>query len=298
MSSSSTSLPFEMRTLPNGEPNPKYVDLLFEDPPIAGQKYCCTSFINPDKILKKRETFLFEKFVEQWDLTKSMTKFSDFLNFAAYKHNLKIDILMADFNDFLKEESAKLKTDSAAEVENDWRTFLDKNEDNLNQQFAREHAFQTSARAIKQRGNFATMEEAEIYAEKLRNLEPYFDVHVGSVGVWSISDPDPFKTRINYAEPELNRLYEEKMKNEEKAKQEFENRVKEAKKKAIEENIAKATKSGNVLTQTLDDNGNLIGVKEVVNFEERDAAPKDTADIHAEMLRKAAENAMADAIVD
>ena len=33
-----------------------------------------------------------------------------------------------------------------------------------------------------------------------------------------------------------------------------------------------AKKSGNVLTQTMDENGNLIGVRETVNFEEREAA--------------------------
>ena len=34
--------------------------------------------------------------------------------------------------------------------------------------------------------------------------------------------------------------------------------------------LRKAKASGNVLTQTMDDDGNLIGVKETVNFEERD----------------------------
>ena len=75
---------FERKKLPNGKPNPKYVDLCDEDQPIAGQKFACMSFISPDKILKKRETFLFQHFVHQWDLTKSMEKFSDFLNFLSY----------------------------------------------------------------------------------------------------------------------------------------------------------------------------------------------------------------------
>jgi hypothetical protein len=62
-----------------------------------------------------------------------------------------------------------------------------------------------------------------------------------------------------------------------KAKEEFDRRVKETKKKAIEENIKNAQKSGNSLTQTIDEAGNLIGVKQTVNFEERDAAdPEET----------------------
>ncbi len=280
---------FERKQLPDGSANPKYIDLLDEDPPLAGQKFFCASFVSPEKILKKREQYLFEKFVEQWDFTKSMSKFSDFLNFVSYKYNLKVDKVMADYGDFLKEESAKLKAEG--NVDDDWKTFLDKNEDALNQQFAREHAFQTSTRGLKFRGVFATQEEAENHCKKLRDGDPYHDITVGPAGVWVAWDPDAYKTgRVEFLEEELNQLQKEKIKNEEKAKQEFENRVKEAKKKAIEDNIAKATKSGNVLTQTRDDNGNLIGVKEQVDFEEREVAEKDAANIHAEMLRKANES--------
>ena len=60
------------------------------------------------------------------------------------------------------------------------------------------------------------------------------------------------------------------MKNEELAKKEFEERVRETKKKAIMENIDKANASGNVLTQTMDDEGNLIGVTDTTNFDERE----------------------------
>jgi hypothetical protein len=52
----------------------------------------------------------------------------------------------------------------------------------------------------------------------------------------------------------------EKNKNETNAKTAFEQRVKETKQKAIEENIKNAEKSGNALTQTIDEQGNLIGV--------------------------------------
>jgi hypothetical protein len=82
---------FERKNLENGEPNPKYIDLCDEDPPIAGQKFTCLSFISPEKILKKRELFLFEEFIKQWDFSKSMEKSLDFLNFLAYKYNLKIE---------------------------------------------------------------------------------------------------------------------------------------------------------------------------------------------------------------
>jgi hypothetical protein len=51
------------------------------------------------------------------------------------------------------------------------------------------------------------------------------------------------------------------------AKHDFEKRVKEAKQKAIEENMKKAEESGNKLTQTINADGELVGVANVANFD-------------------------------
>jgi hypothetical protein len=40
---------FERKHKKDGSPNPKYVDLLEVDKPIAGQKFGCFSFISPPK---------------------------------------------------------------------------------------------------------------------------------------------------------------------------------------------------------------------------------------------------------
>ena len=53
-------------------------------------------------------------------------------------------------------------------------------------------------------------------------------------------------------------------------------------------NIEKAKKSGNVLTQTLDEQGNLVGVKETVNFEERDVEESEATQLRNELLLKTA----------
>lgn len=276
--------PFPRKNLANGKPNPEYVDLLDEDTPIAGQKFACISFISPEKILKKRETHLFERFVQQWDMSKSMSKFGDFMNYIAYKYNLNIETLTADFNEFTKEEETRLKADSSA-VEGDYKSFLDKNEDRLNEAFNREHAFQTSVRGLKLRGVFGTQDEAETRCKKLREADPNHDIFVGPVGIWIPWDPDAYKTgRVEFMEEELNKLHHDKLKNEEQAKQEFEKRVKDTKKKAIEENIEKAKRSGNVLTQTIDEEGNLHGIADTTNFEEREVA---TADVQDEILKEA-----------
>jgi len=175
----------------NGQPNPKYIDVCEEDPPIAGQKFACMSFISPEKILKKRELYLFEHFVKQWDMYKSMEKFGSFLNFVSYKYKLKIEDLMEDFKEFTKEEE---KTINSQSIEDDYKNFLDKREDRLNEQFNKDHSFQTSVRGVKIRGVFSTQEEAEMKCKSLRENDPNHDIFVGPIGQWLSWDPDAYKT--------------------------------------------------------------------------------------------------------
>jgi len=107
------------------------------------------------------------------------------------------------------------------------------------------------------------MEEAELRCKMLREVDPHHDVFVGPVGLWMPWEPEAYKTgRVEYMEEELNQLMSEKLKNEANAKKAFDERVKDTKRKAIEENMKKAEQSGNTLTQTIDKDGNLIGVNQ------------------------------------
>jgi hypothetical protein len=259
---------YEKKMNADGSMNSKYVDLCDEDQAIAGQKFACMSFVSPEKILQKREVYLFNQFIKNWEFSKSMERYFEFIHFISYKHNINVETLIGDFNDFVKEESDKLKKSG---IEDDYKNFLDKQEDKLNEQFNREHAFQTSVRGLKIRGVFGNQEEAEEKCKKLRESDPNHDIYVGPVGVWIPWDPDAYKTgRVEHMEEELNALHSEKMKNEELAKKEFEERVRETKRKAIMENVEKAKASGNVLTQSIDEEGNLNGVPENVDFESRE----------------------------
>ena len=98
--SKSQKLPFERKEI-NGKPNPKYVDMLTEDKPIAGQKYACVSFCFPEDILKEKNMFFFEQFLKKWEFNKSMEKFIQFLNFVSYKYNISFDDLSNDFKEFV-----------------------------------------------------------------------------------------------------------------------------------------------------------------------------------------------------
>ena len=238
--------------------NPKYVDLLDEDMPIAGQKFACLSFLSPERIVKQREIYFFEQFLKQYDLNKSMEKYSEFLHFLSYKYKLEFDNLTKDFNEFIVEEKEKLYT---FDVKDDYKNYIDVHEESLEKGFNEENSFQTSVRGIKIRGTFPSQEEAELRCKMIRELDPNHDVFVGPVGTWLPWDPDAYKTeKVEYLEETLNQLMQEKQKNEIAAKQNFEKRLKETKRKAIEDNIENAKKSGNKLTQTINKQGNLVNV--------------------------------------
>jgi ribonucleotide reductase alpha subunit len=254
--------------LPDGKENPKYVDLLEEDKPIAGQKFVCLSFVSPEHIIKQRDHFMFEEFVRQWDYKKSMEKFTQFLNFVSFKYSLSFDKLTADFQEFTKEEGETIRASSATLIGDDYKTFLDNNEDELEQKFSEKHQFQTSTRGLKVRGVFATQGEAELRCKLLREIDPNHDIYVGQVGMWVPFHPEAYKTgRVEYMEETLNQLMSDKKKNEDNAKQDFEKRVREARQKAIEENMKKAEESGNKLTQTINAAGELVGISNVANFD-------------------------------
>lgn len=262
MSSQSLSSPpagVTLQKTPDGKVNSKYVDLLDEDKPISGQKFVCLSFVSPEHILKQKDHFYFEKFVKQWDLNKSMEKFVQFLNFMAYKNHLDFDKVMADFQEFSKEEKEQLEKTN---IYDEYKTFVDNNEEKLDEEFGNANEFQTSVRGLKVRGVFPTQKEAELRCQMLREVDPNHDIFVGPVGSWVPFHPEAYKTgRVEYMEETLNQLMAEKKKNEEQAKVEFEKRVRETKLKAIEENKKLAEKSGNKLTQMVTDDGNLVGLR-------------------------------------
>ena len=140
----------------------------------------------------------------------------------------------------------------------------------MEKEFNIKHNFQTNTRGIKVRGSFSIQEEAEMRCKLLRESDPNHDVFVGPVGLWMPWEPEAYKTgRVEYLEKELNDLMHEKIKNEEGAKQEFDNRVREAKEKAIQDNIKNSEKRGSTISQQIDNSGNLINTRHV-NFDDID----------------------------
>ena len=174
----------------DGSDNAKYVDLLDEDKPISGQKFACISFVSPENIIKQKEMFYFEQFLKQWDLNKSMEKFLQFLNFLSFKYKLDFNNLNQDLQEFAKEEQSNL---ISTKLEDDYKTYIDNNEEELEAEFGKKHEFQTSVRGLKVRGVFSTQEEAELRCKMLRQIDPNHDVYVGPVGMWMPFHPEALR---------------------------------------------------------------------------------------------------------
>ena len=257
--------------------------LLEEDKAVAGQKFVCISFVSPEKILKQKELFFFEEFLKKWDFSKSMDKFVQFMNFISFKYKVSFEDLTTDFKEFVKSEHDSL---GKSGLEDDYKTFIDNSEEDLENRFNTKYNFQTSTRGLKVRGTYPTLAEAELRCKMLRELDPNHDVFVGPVGLWMPWDPEAYKTgRVEYIEDELNQLMHEKTKNESFAKSAFDERVRDSKKQAISENIRLAEKTGASLTQNIDADGNLVGIQNMNTQETNmDETEVSSADIRNELF--------------
>ena len=259
----------------------KYIDLLDEDRPIAEQKFVCLSFVSPEDVIKNKNLFYFEQFVKQYNFTKSMEKFTQFINFISFKYEIKSDDLHEQFKTFVESERDNLSTT----VNDDYKFFMDNNETKLDEKYGEENNFQTSVRGLKVRGVFPTQKEAELRCKMIREFDPNHDVYVGPVGLWVPFHPDAYKTgKVEYLEKELNDLMGEKKKNEDTNKVKFENRVKESKLNAIQENMKKAEETNNRLTQTINEKGELVTIKNMNTQEKNLGINASLEDIRRELF--------------
>lgn len=266
----------------DGTKNPKYVDLLEEDKPISGQKFVCVSFVSPENILMQKNDYFFSEFLKHYDFSKSIERFTQFLNFVSYKYDVNFDNLNNDFKGYLNEE---LDDKTPSYIKDEYKNFLDVNEERLENAFNTAQEFQTSTRGLKIRGVYSTQEEAELRCKLLREVDPNHNVYVGPVGMWMPWEPEAYKTgRVEYLEEELNQLMQEKNKNEAYAKSEFDKRVSDKKKQAIEENKKMAKETGNKLTQNIDKDGNLYGVNNTIENNLIKNETTTTADIRKELF--------------
>lgn len=227
-------------------------DFLTEDNEIPGQKFVLLSFLSPEKVLARKDLFMFEKYLGAFELNFRSNTFESFLletlkgvndRLNAEADRLegldlsgaaqivrdarpRLDTAMDSLKVFLKEKQADLRASTLKESFND---FIAANREKLEDEFYALNEFRTTVRGLKVRGTYSSHEEAVARSKKLQRQDTLHNIFVGEVGKWLPWDPEPSQVKEQeYAEEQLNTLMKEYKKNEE-AREEFEREQRERK---------------------------------------------------------------------
>jgi hypothetical protein len=182
-------------------------DYLDVDKPIPGQNYTCISFVSPDDVMKQKELFMFNKFMNQrcGELEKNITEIIEKCN-DDIKNKIERDLV----------EKVKLEMKyTYNEFKSKYDDFKYKFVDELNAAFDKVSNKKTSVRGVKVRGCYDSYDQAERRAKELQRSDRSFHVFVGQVGYWLPWDPNADNIQDEeYLENELNTLMKEYKKNE------------------------------------------------------------------------------------
>ena len=191
-------------------------DFLEQDPPLRGQEYVCLSFLSPEDVLKRKDAFFFERFLQSFsdDMNDFFTKMTD-------KYTEEKDLL-----DTIKERYRYIF--DPKNIQQEFQFFSNSNSTNLESEFHKQANFQTSIRGIKVRGVFDSLKSAEIRAQVLKRIDDKFHVYVAQVGCWCPWSPNPDDVvEQEYAETQLNTLMKNYKENQDKKDMFFEERKRE-----------------------------------------------------------------------
>jgi len=214
-------------------------DFLEEDAEITGQKFCLLSFLSPEKVLKDKALFMFEKFLGIYEFqsrTNNLEKYlmdtmaginakldaeADALDAKdlsgsadiCRKAKIRVDTTMDSFHEFVKGNEKELKASKLKELYDD---FLYANKTKLEDEFYAKNEFRTTVRGLKVRGVYASQAEATLRSKKLQRQDTLHNIFVGEVGKWLPWDPEPTEvSEQEYAEDQLNTLMKKYKENEE-----------------------------------------------------------------------------------
>lgn len=218
-------------------------DFLDEDKEIPGQRYCLMSFLSPEKVLARKDTFFFEQFLKNYEInwkTKNLEKFlaKNVLDFNAKldaeanrlteldlsgaadmcrQSRIRIDGVLETYQQFLKDNAKEITQTSIKEAFDD---YMYSNGKRLEDDFHAKNDFQTTVRGLKIRGSYGTQEEATARAKKLQRNDDLHNIYVAEVGKWLAWDPNPNDVaEQEYAEDQLNDLMKAYKKNEDDREQ-------------------------------------------------------------------------------
>lgn len=185
----------------------KEADFLDQDPPIRGQKYVCLSFISPEDVIKQKDAYFFERFINWFsrDLDELFRNSK-----ATYKEQ-------EDFMNGLQaiEERYSYLFDTTR-IQEEFEFYKTQNIEELEEDYLQKNNFQTTMRGIKVRGSYETVKEAQIRAQVLKRMDDKFNVYIAEVGCWCPWSPNPEELENQeFAETHLNTLMKQYRENQE-----------------------------------------------------------------------------------
>jgi Family of unknown function (DUF5832) len=214
--------------------------ILTADEPVPGQEWCLVSFVSPENVLKNKDLFFFQSFLNQFELTFKTNTLERFfadrvnaINQTLENHavefekqdlsgvaqtcrnaKLKVDETLNSIQEFSKNNLTELNYEN---VKDKYDTFMYLNKAKLDTDFYNQNKFQTSMRGLKIRGSYASHEEASYYADKLIKKDDSANIYAVKVGKWIPWDPSDSELKnvdTVYQEQELNTLMKKYKENE------------------------------------------------------------------------------------
>ena len=207
-------------------------DYLEEDAEIRGQKFCCVSFLSPEKVLDEKKVFTFTKFTENF--CKEVNEM--FFNLKEkYPDDADGFQAIADRYRFLFNKK---------HMQDEYKYFMDEKSEQLDKEFSEQVDFQTNVRGLKVRGSYDTLREAQVRSEVLKRKDKNHNIFICQVGCWCPWDPNPNNVdKQEYMEDELNMLMKQYKQNEEQRDIFYAEQTKSRKQSAREENEQKKKES-------------------------------------------------------
>jgi hypothetical protein len=228
-------------------------DYLEEDPEIRGQKYCCVSFISPEKLLDDKNTFIFTEF------TKNFCK-----DVNELFHNMK-EKYPDDADGFQAIADRYRFLFNKQHMQDEYKYFCEEKSEELDKQFNEQVDFQTNVRGLKVRGSYDTLREAQVRSEVLKRKDKNHNIFICQVGCWCPWDPSADQIDDqHYSEDQLNTLMKKYRENQAHKDEVFNDRKremleaqKEKNKKVEEENLLESNVVEDV-EKTIEDGKELV----------------------------------------
>jgi len=220
-------------------------DFLDEDNEIPGQRFVLLSFLSPEKVLARKDQYMFEQFLKNYEITWKTKNLEKFLAKQVMDFNAKldaestrladsnlqeaselcrqaripVDTVLTSYQEYIKENAKDITSTNIKESYDD---FMFSHGKKFEEDFFSKNNFQTTVRGLKVRGAYSTQEEASARAKKLQRNDPIHNIYVATVGKWLAWDPKPHEVaEQEYAEDELNTLMKAYKENEEQKEQFF-----------------------------------------------------------------------------